>query len=171
MYLFAHGANHQWFRLKWLLDIAVLCRNSGTHWDGLIDKAVQLGLERTVAQGLALSQQLFASVLPPAWENIGVEKRCLSRLIGGAMQEIDKSIAVAGEDKRSKLPHFARKSYLTILKKGFRYKLYHWRGLYYMEANRSVVKLPAVLFPLYYFLNPFLWFYRKFVKSREAGEI
>lgn len=169
LYLFAHGANHQWFRLKWLLDIAMLCRDKETQWQPLLEKALQFGLERVVTQGLHLSRHLFASPVPAVWENPRFNPPGLSPLVRGALAEVEQSRHEARGEKRSKLPRFGRKTYLTKLKKGLRYKLYHWRELVFLDANRSVLKLPAVLFPLYYILNPFLWFYRKFVMSPKAG--
>lgn len=162
LYLFAHGANHMWFRLKWLMDIAKMLERVDVQWTKIYERAGELGLERTVAQGLHLSNMLFSSPLPAGLEKLAVPDRLSAKLIHSALREIAASIENSAT-KKKKFSHLRRKPYLTKLKKGLRYKMYHWREIYYLDANRPVLKLPPALFPLYYILNPFLWLYRKFI--------
>jgi hypothetical protein len=60
LYLCVHGANHMWFRLKWLVDVQALLGQSGP---GVVERlkadAVTHHCERSVAQALALTRLLF----------------------------------------------------------------------------------------------------------------
>jgi Uncharacterised nucleotidyltransferase len=163
LYLLAHGANHKWFRLKWLLDIGLLCHVPDTPWESVVQRAQELQLERTVAQGLMLTHLLLDCPLPAAFEGIKVKASLQQRLTDDALREIQRTKT---EIKRTYLfPQLRKKPYLMRLKPGLLYKLAHLRMLFYFDANRQVLLLPERLFFLYYILNPFLWLYRKMFKT------
>ncbi len=68
-YLCFHGTKHLWYRLFWLLDVAVwLERHRG--WDPapVLARARQRRNQRALLLGLALCRRLFASPLPAALE-------------------------------------------------------------------------------------------------------
>jgi hypothetical protein len=60
LYLCVHGANHMWFRLKWLADVQALLRQSQPDAvQRLKSDAATHHCERAVAQTLALTRLLF----------------------------------------------------------------------------------------------------------------
>ncbi|MCP5050687.1 MAG: nucleotidyltransferase family protein [bacterium] len=163
LYLFAHGSNHRWFRLKWLMDIGRWSLSPAPESQRLVRRCLELRLERIVAQGLLLSNQLLGTPLTEFFKQMPVKKRPMGKLIRYALNEINKPMN--RESKTVKTKGFRIKSYMMKLKKGFRYKMFHLIMLFYTDANRRILKLPAPLFPLYFILNPFLWFYRKFIRK------
>ena len=64
--LCVHGTKHRWGQLKWICDIAELVDACGRKldWDRVMDQARQLGGERMLLLGLALSRDLLGARLP-----------------------------------------------------------------------------------------------------------
>jgi hypothetical protein len=165
LYLFVHGANHCWFRLKWLMDIARLSLLPGIEWERLWEQACRKRVERTVIQGLHLSHRFFDTPLPGICSRVPPGKRWLNQLTRQAAAEINRSMKE--NSKNSRFPGLRQKPYQLRLRKGLIYKLAVFRAALYSDANRSVLRLPDRWFPLYYLLNPFLWFYRKFSRLKR----
>ncbi len=162
LYYLAHGANHKWFRLKWLVDIALCCKAGATPWDAVVQRARQLQLKRPVSQGLMLACLLLGAPLPQAFSGLKVKPSIHKTLTLDGLGEILRTEA---ETKRKhRFPELRKKAYLMRLKPSLGYKLGHLRMLLYADVNRQVLALPEPLFFLYYFLNPFLWLYRKMFK-------
>src|SRR5258706_13933911 len=64
-YLCAHGANHCWYRLKWLADVgALLAPESESEIVRLYEAAVARGVGSAAAQALLLCRRLFSTRLP-----------------------------------------------------------------------------------------------------------
>ncbi len=67
VYLCAHGAQHAWFRMKWLADLAALLATvSGPDVEGLYRAAQRRGSGRCAAQALLLCERLLGVELPAA---------------------------------------------------------------------------------------------------------
>lgn len=67
LYLFAHGTEHGWARLKWLADIgAILAGAPQREVERLYAKARGRGAHRLVVPGLVLSHALYGTHLPEA---------------------------------------------------------------------------------------------------------
>jgi hypothetical protein len=65
LFLATHGARHNWKRLIWLLDVAVMVdRTDAATVDGWIAEAERLGVAGPLAQGLALAHATLALPLP-----------------------------------------------------------------------------------------------------------
>lgn len=79
LYLFDHGTRHGWFRLFWLVDIAVLVTTGQTNWDRIAARAREVGLSRSVSQGLVLAHELLNVPLPLAFA--GPPSRAVRRLV------------------------------------------------------------------------------------------
>jgi hypothetical protein len=97
--LCAHGAKHQWQRLKWICDVAEVLRayNNQIDWDRMEKKASQRGIKRMLSLGLFLSKELLDAPVPPEFlATIGdvSRKRKLARkatqtLFGSDQQQND----------------------------------------------------------------------------------
>lgn len=63
--LCVHGAKHIWKRLEWVVSVAELARvQTRLDWDALLARARASGVERMVALGFLLAQQLLDAELP-----------------------------------------------------------------------------------------------------------
>lgn len=64
-YLGAHGALHNWARLKWLADLSALaCAMHGPSLDAAMMRAAAQGADRALAQGFTLAHHLLGANLP-----------------------------------------------------------------------------------------------------------
>lgn len=160
LYLCLHGARHEWERLSWISDLAHLIRArelSGQPVDlnQMLDFARQNGCERILELGLHLVDRFYkASAYQLELSEVDDELR-------GLGDEIERRIfSVVYEPSPKKVKY----QYLLSLQATSlqRYKLYVVYMSYYLSvmltpnsADRDVLRLPAILYPLYYVLRPF----------------
>jgi hypothetical protein len=94
-YLCAHGALHNWFRLKWLADVgALLNQRSGEEAEHLFESAAARGAGLFAAQAMLLAHGLLGAPLPQSLigrvRAVGavsrLEKRSMSVLLGAAYE-------------------------------------------------------------------------------------
>ena len=65
LFLCAHGAKHNWWRLYWICDLAELLRtHPDLDWDAIHNLSGRFGTTRMLLLGLYLAQQLLGTVLP-----------------------------------------------------------------------------------------------------------
>jgi hypothetical protein len=162
LFLFVHGSIHKWHLLKWLTDMAQLGHSQSPDWEKLLARAVETGLERPVLQGMLLVKHLFAVPLPGIFSHAPVNKP-VRKMLNHALMVINESRETG---KYGFLFAFRERFYLLKLKKGMRYKLRYLRDVFYLDSHRSILRLPWFLFPLYFVLNPFLWFYKNYIKNK-----
>jgi hypothetical protein len=162
IYLFVHGSIHKWHMVKWLTDIAQLVRCQSLDWERMFARSMEIGLQRPVLQGLLLLNHLFAIPLPGIFSQIPVSKP-VRKLTHHALKVIDESRETS---KYGFFFAFRERFYLLKLKRGVRYKLRYLRDLFYLDSHRKMVRLPGFLFPFYIVLNPFLWFYKNYIRHR-----
>jgi hypothetical protein len=92
LYLCVHGANHMWFRLKWLADVQALLQAGPKAVEQLQVDAVKHSCERAVAQTLALTRLLFEV---PAAELIAPADAPISALVESALAAMTSGSAAA----------------------------------------------------------------------------
>ncbi|MDF8332459.1 nucleotidyltransferase domain-containing protein [Novosphingobium cyanobacteriorum] len=68
IYLCAHGGEHGWARLKWLVDLTALIRCGRIDAQELYETARRRRLTRMVGPGLVLAHRVHGTPLPPALE-------------------------------------------------------------------------------------------------------
>jgi len=64
LYLFVHGAEHAWSRLKWLADAGALLRGEPAMGERIYRQAKAMGLARRVGPGILLSAELLGTTVP-----------------------------------------------------------------------------------------------------------
>ncbi len=161
LYIIVHGSNHEWYRLKWLIDIAYLTRLPHLDWRQMYVRAKGLGIERMVLQGLLLANRLLNAKIPEQYPIADPLHYTIEKLVQRGAEKINNS--AHGRD-------IERKFYLLKLRQGLRYKNYIlWMQLH-LDFHQTGSKLPDPLFFLHYLINPFVWFFRKFVFKRGSGK-
>lgn len=162
LFLFVHGSIHKWHLLKWLADIAQLSHSQCINWEKLLARAVETGLQRPVVQGLLLLNHFFAIPLPGIFTKFPISKPILKMTC--------HALAVIMESRENVKSGFffaiRERFYLLKLKPELKYKLRYLRDLVYLDSHRKLLRLPSFLFPLYFVLNPFLWFYKNYIRSK-----
>ena len=159
LHLFAHGANHAWFRLFWLCDIAALTKGPEFDWTAVIDHAADRGLSRPVLQGALLAHRLLGCPVPEAIltraarepRTTGLTHLVVERLV----TRYDPYHPTVREALRAYL------FYLPLLRRDLAYKATTLNMLSLRPEDWRDVTLPDWLFPLYYVLRVPLWCLRK----------
>jgi hypothetical protein len=67
LFLSVHVSRHQWWGLKWLVDIHELCSQGGIDWQKLGAKARRLGWEDMLRITLSACRSLFSTPIPEAF--------------------------------------------------------------------------------------------------------
>jgi len=157
-YLFAHGAHHAWFRIKWLADVAALLSQEGPAGaEKRYRESVALGVGRCAAQGLLLAHEMLALPLAPEFvrelEGKAVHRR-LVRAARAVMAGRFEAREHAGPHARSMLPAVLA-SLLLRREPG-----YKWREIASLASNpvdRATGRLPKGLGFLYPVLGGLRW--------------
>ena len=166
--LCVHGSAHAWFRLFWLNDLArLIMKNQDIDWGMLMGHAERYGIRRMVAEGVLLAHGLLGSPMPEPVRVYIQQDKGVYRLAGKAiylMKHLD--VPPYGPLTRAYLLH---KYHALMLRSELPYKLAaSIRMLGGVDDDWQKVPLPDAFFPVYFFLRPFLWFFRRFVPSAKS---
>lgn len=137
--LCAHGSKHGWRELRWLYDLHRLCQSHEIDWDRLGWLARRHGAACSVAVGLELSRQLFATSLKPQTVKRAIVEQTL-RQLGGTEH--------AGLTKH-------RYQWMVADDGAARCRYLAWTLFYPHQRDLDFVDLPTSLWPLYYLVRPF----------------
>jgi len=150
LFLCAHGAKHQWSRLKWLVDIsALVAMHSDLDWHLVLDTAAAARECRPLWLGMLLAHDVLDAPVPPdvlkcARRDSGVDH--LAALVKRAISlerwaldpiELERFQLAVRESRRDKLRYMMR------------------LGLVPTVADYSVATLPTALSIGYYAVRPF----------------
>ena len=148
-YLLVHGAEHGWFRLRWLLDIARLTADDrsagGTSPEEAARRIAEYGCQNAAGQAAVLLSALFAIPAPPELAPYARLRR--ARALARA------ALPLIGADRPApELPAFI--AYCLLLMPGGRRLRYVF---FPNERDRGMIRLPRPLHALYFALRPLLW--------------
>ena len=149
LYLCAHGAKHGWQTLGGICNLAELMRVSAIDWDELWARADRAGAHRMLALGVLLAHELLEAVVPPSvLEAVRREPIAVSAartFIGYVTNPPDKG---PGFYQRWSVP------LRVIAEPGARLRYLAARALQPSAQDRGFLRLPAMLYPLYYLVRP-----------------
>lgn len=156
-YLFAHGAHHGWFRLKWLADMAALLGNDAAGPEARYREAQRYGVGRCAAQGLLLMHEWLGLDLSPEFAAELRRDRAHRRLVRVAKN------CLAGEFEATEHASPTARTMLPVLMSGLMlrpeisYKLSELGSLAANPADRATGRLPKGLGFLYPVLGGVRW--------------
>jgi hypothetical protein len=163
-FLMVHGCGHKWFRLRWLCDIDRFMRQSNClDWDKIIFMANKSGLKIILHQTMILLKELFALPIPA-----GLKQSVLHDDKAWDLAKTVINKLVDKEDNISELQFLYLKN--SILMINYNLKLYSGfsNKLAYISSlckpigqDYKLISLPDSLYPLYYFIRPFAWLWRR----------
>jgi hypothetical protein len=164
LYLFAHGANHAWERLRWLVDLTtVLQRSGGT--ENLLSEAEKAGLRPALLQALVLAHEwlgfpLAAQYLDQASKDPQVKRLdfCLGHFLGRTNWRGRPQLNSWEWLWRFSIWFFL---YNLSLKADWRYRAYQCAAIWIHPPDWDIVRLPPALFWLYPLIRPFGWMMRR----------
>lgn len=152
-----HGARHNWDRLSWICDIALLTKVKDLDWPGIFNQADISKNEHQILLGLSLANSLFSTPLPlevskridsypdlPALESKAIEGLFLERDL---LENTPTNGIQGGMDKM-----------LFFLKASDRFpdraSLYLQMAIFPTLADFAWIKLPNWMHPFYYLVRP-----------------
>ena len=149
LYTCLHGAKHGWKQLKWIVDLAYLCRSlSESALLDLLEHAKRKGLFRQVCLGLLLAENLVDTKFP---------SECLKHISADSYTQLLVSQVKAGLFAISNKPSII-KDYLFYLKSRERWqdRLYYLYALIIIpkQPDWLMISLPENLYFLYCFIRP-----------------
>lgn len=157
VYLLQHGARHGWFRLFWLVDIALLFGQPDLDWARVMAGARAAHAARAVLQGAALVEELLGVPAPLALVPRSHEVPKTRRLVREARRLIRRE-ARPHED----VPEWLRQIvYRVRLQSTTQGKLAMLTPHLFSPEGWRTWRLPDRWFFLYYFATPFLWAWRR----------
>ena len=166
-YLCEHGARHGWFRLFWLVDVALLLRENRTDWTEVMAAARRAGTERALAQAAVLAEELLGATARPEWvSREPAECRRIARLVAEARRhmQIPESGTAGGVREWARQLRYRA----ALQRTGFR-KWAMVRPHVYSPLGWSMVRLPDRWFWLYGPLTPFLWLGRRLLPKKKSN--
>jgi hypothetical protein len=157
IFLCVHGAEHGWFKLKWLVDLVHMNKAVDFDWDYVVIRAKALRSQRELRLAWSLLEEFYDLAIP---EIIGrVRLKLTDKLRLNYVKHLityDGAFCDTGKEKLLNLfytlslnrrPFFAKELVLKNLTN---------------TTDWLTLPLPSSLFFLYFPLRPFLWVYRKF---------
>lgn len=155
LYLCVHGTEHGWFRLKWLMDLPRFIEKSKLDWERVWERAVKYKCQKQLSISLLVLDQLSIFGLPMALK----EKINASSYVF----ELEYIYHAIKEDKSFNENDLNRWNYFKYL---WRFRAKKWNPdlfkIFLTSPNDwETIKLPRVLFFLYFPMRPFLWLYRR----------
>lgn len=141
-----HGCKHAWSSLGWLFDVASLCLKPDLHWTIVWQAARATSAERMLSVALDLCVRVFGVPLPHAATCEMVRTPALT----WAARACADSLAGAEPLRGHKLGVF------LAAMPGFRNRVSYLSYLFLdpTTLDFELVRLPEVLFPLYYAVRP-----------------
>ena len=154
LYLFVHGAGHEWFRLFWLVDVARLLLRESVDWSQVMRQARARGVERAVWQGARLAELLLGVALPEPLRG-GAGRT------GWLANSAVRRIGLPEADRPGLRELLRQARYQLRLRGGWSAKAAVLRPRLMSPTNWKMLPLPDRWFALYYFAAPLLWLRRR----------
>lgn len=152
IYLCLHGTRHSWERLEWLCSVACLLNNEkGINYEVLLTAAKEIGCRKIVLQSFSLARKVFNVVLPQF-----IQENIKKSGIKNDLFPLFRADVAGVRGQRFKIEQF-------LLRDNCVDSVRHlFKQLFWLRvADIQFVRLPSVLFPLYYVVRP----YRLFMKA------
>jgi putative nucleotidyltransferase-like protein len=153
LFLCAHGAKHGWQALGGICDLAELmrvsARDSTIDWDVLDARAERAGARRALRLGVLLAHELLEAPAPAALLEASRREPALVRAAHTFARYVSNpGDAGPGFYQRWSVP------LCVIADFGARLRYVAARTLLPSADDRRFMRLPAMLYPLYYLLRP-----------------
>lgn len=157
VYLFVHGAGHGWFRLFWLVDVALLLMRDDVNWHSVMQLARTRQVETCLWQGGQLVERLLGLPLPAALRVPAGQQARVHRLTQEALRRMQAA------EPRGGLAELLRETrYQLRLRQSWPGRAAVLRPRLMSPSNWKMLRLPDRWFALYYLAAPCLWLRRRF---------
>ncbi len=156
IFLSVHGAEHAWFKIKWLVDLVHLMKTIELDWDKVVVRAKEIQSIKEVRLAWELLEQLYYLPKPDP-----ISKIKLSFLDRFRVKYILGQLVYDGHFCDTKKEKILNVLYtISLNKKSIISKELIYKNLTNI-TDWLTLPLPEYLFFLYFPLRPFIWVYRK----------
>jgi hypothetical protein len=168
LYLCDHGAKHDWSRVKWLSDVAVLlARPRFRPWQELFDLARQMDVTGVLASSAFLVHSLYGLELPPELDAFVRRDGRVPEFVSGAMA----AMRLSQEEVRNAALRqwIVPKLRKQVLRRPGLPLIEHLRKRLIHADDLCRFALPDGLLWLYYPLRPLFWIWRQLRPAPEVN--
>lgn len=166
LYLLVHGSHHGWFRLFWLLDIALLLRDPRVDWTAVSELAERTGTTRPCWQGLQLAREIFGVAWPQTWPKQGRDP-ALPGLIGDAYWHMERM----PHELRFGSAHVRMAAYAARLQPDPAIRRRERSKRWVSPEHWALLPLPDRWLPLHRVVWPALWAWRQVARRWRSRAI
>ncbi len=157
LFLCAHGAKHNWWRLYWICDLAELLRtHPDLDWEDIHSRSGRFGTTRMLLLGLYLAQQLLGTVLPLSVCTAIAADFTLPILAAQIQERLFQSQASDGQEIEPD-SSWTWRDYAIYRQTipSLRDRVWYWLDIMLTPTplEWELVTLPQWLFPLYYLIR------------------
>ena len=156
IFLSVHGAEHAWFKIKWLVDLYHIYKAVEIDWGMLLVRAKELNSEMEVRLAWELLSQLYGLEKPDSFRQIN-----LSIMDRFRLKYFLGQLVYDGRFCDTPKEKFINALYILSLNRN----MFLSKELIYKNLTNITdwltLQLPENLFFLYFPLRPFFWVYRK----------
>jgi hypothetical protein len=156
IFLTVHGAEHAWFKLKWLVDLYHVILKCDLNWDEVVVRAKQLNSLIEIRLAWNLLEQIYRLEIP-----IAIQQIRLGYLNQLRLNYINSQLEYEGHFCDTRKEKLRNMLYTLSLNR----KILLPKELVLKNLTNTTdwltLRLPQTLFFLYFPLRPFLWVYRK----------
>jgi hypothetical protein len=156
IFLSVHGAEHGWFKIKWLVDLVHLMKTIELDWNEVVIRAKDLHSLKEVRLAWELLEQLYGLPKPDTISQIK-----LSFLDRFRLKYILSQLVYGGQFCDTKKEKLLNVFYtISLNKQSLLSKVLIYKNLTNI-TDWLTLRLPENLFFLYFLLRPFIWVFRK----------
>lgn len=152
--LCVHGAKDCWYRLEWLSGVAELIRKEVISWSEVIDRAIDLRIDRTLLLGLVLAHDLLDAPVPADLVEAAKSRRDVMLLAADVQQRGWEDAPGEGDPPDSLAQNWFRFRLQQTRRDRLRY-LFHQLTTPSRENTRWMVPLGSRPVPLPALIRPF----------------
>lgn len=166
LFLVSHGARHGWSRLRWLVDIQQLMKQS-IDWVDLIKRLKKYHYDHIGGQAILLSSHLLSTPIKKAMTSL-VKQNQSKKLAQEAIFYLERMVNLHTEPIPEDVSLYHKRHLFSLM--SVQQKLFFIISfLYPYPDDLEVLPLPKHLHFLYFPLRPFLWAWRKTRKHVSIG--
>jgi hypothetical protein len=157
IFLCVHGAEHGWFKLKWLVDLVHMNKAVDFDWEYVVIRAKVLRSQRELRLAWSLLEEFYDLAIPEMIAKVKLTSTDTLRL-----NYVKHLITYEGAFCDTRKEKLLNLFYILSLNR----RHFFAKELVLKNMTNTTdwltLPLPSSLFFLYFPLRPFLWMYRKF---------
>jgi hypothetical protein len=116
LYLIYHGGQHLYFRLFWLKDISIALGSWDLDHNLILEKAINLGVDRLLGMGLLLSHEYFGTYIPSEYDHYITKNRSVLIVLKNICNR-----RILGPERETRVWKLRRYRFVLLLQPGIRY--------------------------------------------------